>query len=68
MLKHLFAVAVLAALTTCAAAQTPPPPGWLPTEGYRREELPAKFFGTWCKVSEKRGRRGVSTTSSRRAL
>ena len=29
----------------------PAPEGWLPQE-QSREHLPAKFFGTWCKVKE----------------
>jgi hypothetical protein len=39
-------------LTTYAAAQTQPAPeGWLPQE-QSREQLPAKSFGTWCRVKE----------------
>ena len=39
-------------MTTYAAAQTQPAPeGWLPQE-QSREQLPAKFFGTWCRVKE----------------
>src|SRR5437879_3579338 len=47
----LFTASLFGLLATGAAAQTPPPKGWLPPERLR-EELPAKFFGTWCKVKE----------------
>ena len=49
--RLLFTASVFGLLATGAAAQTPPPKGWLPPEQLR-EELPAKFFGTWCKVKE----------------
>jgi hypothetical protein len=47
----LFMASVFGVLAIDASAQTPPPKGWLPPEQLR-EELPAKFFGTWCKVKE----------------
>ena len=47
----LLATAVFALLADGACAQPPPPRGWLPPE-QSREQLPAKFFGTWCKVQE----------------
>jgi hypothetical protein len=47
----LLATAVFALLADGASAQAPPPRGWLPPE-QSREQLPAKFFGTWCKVQE----------------